>query len=184
MKLLILSLLLFLSYTGSAQFVVKSIDIQTGATLMDWDGLYRSEGKKFIRRWGSFVGGTVKASWWPEVQGFTRLSVNYRTTETEHKWNRERIKLDELAMSLGIGTPWKRVTFGLNISYVHILEKKKIDNTPLNGMDLSKVEDFYLTYSGSEIHHTFGFQRGERFRTPRYPSWALLGLSYTISQKR
>ncbi|SEQ48077.1 hypothetical protein [Neolewinella agarilytica] len=202
MKLLILSLLLSLSFTGGAQFSVKSIDVQSGATLMDWDGFIRGS-IVYSKRWGYFLGSSLKVRNSPSSKGYILASINYRKTHTDRTTNFERIKLDEFALTLGLGQDWKKMRFSFNSSFIFVSGKEKIDNTPMNGIDLANVENFYLTLSGklafsitnklalfveqaffeTKVYHTYTMRRGERFEVPDYPSWTLLGLSYAISKR-
>lgn len=203
MKLLILSLLLSLSFAGSAQYSIKSIDIQTGATLMDWDGAFRSRPNNFTHREGYFLGIGISLQRENKWEDGLYSSLSYRKTHTYYKWNVERIKLDEIAWSLGVAHKWKKLTFGLNGSLVYVLAKEKLDNTLITGLDIEDVENFYLSFSGrisfsllpraslfieqallnTKVHSDFSPELGQLFEVPYYPGWTLLGLSYSISKR-
>ncbi|SEQ48041.1 hypothetical protein [Neolewinella agarilytica] len=203
MKFLVLIILLSLSFTCQAQLSIENINLQAGATLMDWDGLYRRIPGSYTRRSGYFGGITLRIKPNQAQRGFLNIALKYRQTHTDRTTNFERFKLDEIAASIGIGSSWKKIYFSLNGSAIFIIQKMKISNFPNQGSDINSVENFYASLSGkigfnltprlsivteqallnTKIYTNYWVQRGERFEVPRYPNWTLLGLSYAISKR-
>jgi hypothetical protein len=144
MKLLLA--LVFFGFSLSAQISISEMKFQTGATLTDWDGLYNNSPGRYTPRWGYFVGGGMEVLLSPESNGFIDVSLKYRKTHTDRTTNQERIKLDELGLSIGPGLHWKKIKLGLSGSIFYVLAKNKISNAlPGTGVNLETVEPFFAS---------------------------------------
>lgn len=202
LQIALLYVLLLSIYTArvKAQLTLGDIAVEAGTTYAEWDGLFSPKPGKYTPKWGYFVGGSMKIKTTSNSVRYLKTSFYYQNTQTFRPGNNERIKLDELTLSLGPGISWRKLDFGFDLTAGFILAKKKIDNSQLTGIDLDNVEDFYGSVNGNiyyrlnanlsiftkqiffstKIYHTYKIERGERFESPYYPRITLIGAGYNF----